>query len=199
MCNQCKNAILKTQSYKLSQLHKGQSIFTSISTSPFKLDYMRLFSNGCVIFLHLNPEDISLCYYFFETFNWVLKITWSYFVNYIKIAKCFWFGHRRVDRTELWKTLLLGRLDQSKPSAAPSFFPSTLSLPHTNQLHATYFPFSFPICCIALASTIRFFRLLKKHLLINSLATAASPSARCKLVFVARMWCLAAYYSGQSS
>lgn len=77
---------------------------------------------------------------------------------------------------ELWKTLLLGHLDQSKPSAASSFFSRTLSLPHTNQFRATYFSFSFHISCIALASSIRFFRLLKKHLLINSLATAASPA-----------------------
>lgn len=70
----------------------------------------------------------------------------------------------------------MGHLDQSKLSATSSFFPSTLSFPHRNQFHATYFSFSFHISCIVLASTIRFSRLLKKHLLINSLATAASPA-----------------------
>lgn len=61
------------------------------------------------------------------------------------------------------------------PRECNHFSSDTLSLPHTNQFHATYF--SSHISCIALESTIRFSRLLKNHSLINSLATATSPSA----------------------
>lgn len=128
---------------------------------------------------------------FFETFNWVLKMIWN-FVNYTKIAKCFYFGHRRVNHIELWKALLLGHIDQPETSAASSFFPQ-LSFPPTHKsIPCHLFSFSYLISCIALAATTRFFWLLKKHLLINSLATVVSPSAQ--FVSVTRMWCLAAYY-----
>lgn len=95
---------------------------------------------------------------------------WSNFVNYIKITKCFSFGHRRVEHIKLWKMSFRWPMSRVVIFPQQSFSPTHKSIPHH------LLSLSFCISRIALAPSIRIFRQIKTVLLLNSLVTAASLS-----------------------